>query len=61
MTPYQPRCKACQENDPKSFYRTCSGCAMRREYVNRAKVEPIVCPEVKREVFPASFPPTEQS
>lgn len=58
---FEPRCKACRDNDKTLFYVFCSGCAMRREYVNRAKAEPIVCPEVNREVFPTSFPPTEQS
>jgi len=56
---FEPRCKACRENDKTLFYVFCSGCAMRREYVNRTPAEPIACPEVKREVFPSTFPPAE--
>lgn len=61
MEAYQPRCKPCRDSDPTRYYLTCAGCLIRREYANRAKVEPIVCPEVEREVFPTSFPPMEKS
>lgn len=56
---FEPRCKACRENSASIYFVYCAGCVMRKEYLARTKPEPTVCPEVKRETFPTSFPPAE--
>jgi len=58
---FEPRCKACRENDKTLFYVYCAGCILRKDYANRIAPKPMEHPAISRESFPSTFPPSEKS
>jgi hypothetical protein len=42
---YAPTCKACREQDPQTFYRSCSGCQARKDRIEAQRSEPSITPQ----------------